>query len=102
MQIVKAPWWSSKKHYVRRRPDYQHPSKGVLANRVRFAQISTRQYGKTGFSKDGMPIIAATVRDELKRLPPLPKEKKKLTFLQRISLYREMKKKGVPFVLLEE
>jgi rRNA-processing protein FCF1 len=100
LQIVKGHPWDRKKFYVRRKRDYKRVTKNEIMQRLRLAKISTRQYGETGFAKDGTPIVADKVRTEMKKLKPIDKSKIVLTDDDVRSLQREMERKGIKTIYL--
>lgn len=71
LQRVRAPWWSSKEFYYRRPPptDENVISEAQLENRIRFARASISARGEQGY-EDGLPISAATVREQTKKPAP--------------------------------
>ena len=94
-EIVTAPYWSSKGTYTRRRKDQTRPRRGEVANRLRFAKASTRQYGRKGYDDDGTPIVAALVSREIKGLPPVSLTSKEIEVRMRSRLQAELEKRGL-------
>lgn len=101
MEIVRAPWWCKKKHYVRRRPrNFDEPSPAQLEGRIRFAEASTRQFGRRGIAPSGLPVVAANVSRQLKGMSPIRKTRVELGAEVRAALEAEMRRRGIEGVTL--
>ena len=99
---MKAPWYSTLDFYVRKRRDYNKPTRGELENRIRFASASTKQYGRRGMAPDGNPIVAAQVQREMKSLPPIRKSVEEIDTVVIGALQDAMLRRGIQFVKIPE
>ncbi|RLJ08615.1 MAG: hypothetical protein DRP12_00170 [Candidatus Aenigmatarchaeota archaeon] len=67
IQKVKPVPWARKKLVVLRNQPYTvvSPHKGQIETRIHFAEIASKHKGEKGF-KDGLPIIAYYIREEMR------------------------------------
>jgi len=101
-QIVRAPYWSKKKYFIRKRRRYDRPSKNELMNRLRFATVSTKLYGSKGLADNGLPIVADKTGKTMKSLPPIGRKREVLSDRDVRALQNEMVRKGIDTVYLPD
>ena len=101
-QVCKAPPWSKKKYFIRRKRRFDKPSKNEVLNRIRFATVATKLYGETGYTDDGLPVVAGKLKQEMKALPPIGRRKVVLTGSEVRSLQRDMARKGISTIQLDD
>ena len=62
VQIVRAPWWSGKGYYLRRRRDSVQVTKNELTTQVAFAEAAHAAYLSRGTGPNGLPPAAEAVK----------------------------------------